>query len=70
MTDHPLICVGHAPLPGCGRILTDEERHYYSGGCESCERAWSEVIGAWMRKEPSEYAEFFHKQFDAKETRQ
>jgi hypothetical protein len=44
-----LICMGEAPLPGCGRILTDEERHYYGTCCETCERAWGEAIESWRR---------------------
>jgi hypothetical protein len=70
MNNRSLICIGHAPIPGCGRILTDDERHYYSGACEDCERAWSDAIGKWRRGKPTEYAEFFDKMFDARETKQ
>lgn len=31
----------------CGMILTDEERQYYAGRCENCERAWHERIKSW-----------------------
>jgi hypothetical protein len=70
MSERQFICAGHEPIPGCGRVLTDEERHYYSGGCETCERAWSDAIGAWRRGESKEHAEFFDKLFDARPTRQ
>lgn len=43
------ICLGQAPIAGCGRILTDEERHYYSFICEGCTRKWSEAIDDWRR---------------------
>jgi len=33
----------------CGSVLTDEERHYYLGRCENCERAWHDQISAWMK---------------------
>lgn len=45
------VCIGHDPVPGCGRVLTDEERHYYGTACEECERRWSEIIEAWHRGE-------------------
>lgn len=32
---------------GCGRVLTDEERHYYGATCEECERDQTERIAAW-----------------------
>jgi len=41
------ICLGTPPIAGCGRILTDEERHYYERACEDCTRAWGEAIEAW-----------------------
>lgn len=44
-----LICLGHPPLPGCGRVLTDEERHYYERCCEACERAWGDALHEWHR---------------------
>ncbi len=31
----------------CGKILTDEEAHYYAGNCEACEREWHDRINAW-----------------------
>lgn len=36
-----LICVE------CGKILTDEERHYYESRCESCEGDWANEIAEW-----------------------
>lgn len=44
-----LICQGRDPVPGCGAVLTDEERHYYGNSCENCEGAWSERVEAWRR---------------------
>lgn len=44
-----LICLGQVPVAGCGRILTDEERHYYGNACEDCTRKWGEAIDAWRR---------------------
>lgn len=44
-----LICLGETPIAGCGRILTDEERHYYGRACEDCTRKWSEAIEDWRR---------------------
>ena len=70
MSERSFICVGHPPLPGCGRVLTVEERVYYSGACETCERAWSEAIRDWRHRASAEHAEFFKRQFDARETRQ
>lgn len=43
------ICTGQPPIAGCGKVLTDEERHYYGASCEACERAWSAAIDAWRR---------------------
>lgn len=43
------ICLGQPPVAGCGRILTDEERHYYENACEDCTRKWGKVIEAWRR---------------------
>lgn len=34
---------------GCGATLTDEERHYYGGTCEECERDSLERIEAWRK---------------------
>jgi len=31
----------------CGATLTDEERHYYAGNCEECERDHHDRIAAW-----------------------
>jgi len=31
----------------CGRVLTDEERHYYERRCEQCERDEFERYQAW-----------------------
>lgn len=45
--DSPAICLGTPPEPGCGAILTDEERHYYGSSCEKCERAWADRMAAW-----------------------
>ena len=49
MTIGVFICLGHEPLVGCGRVLTDNERHYYGNCCECCERAWCDAISAWRR---------------------
>jgi hypothetical protein len=42
-----LICQGEHPVPGCGRVLTAEERHWYGDCCESCQREWNNRIDAW-----------------------
>jgi hypothetical protein len=47
------ICLGEAPIAGCGRILTDEERYYYSTSCEDCARLWGEEIDAWRAGGPN-----------------
>ena len=31
----------------CGTVLTDEERHFYDGRCESCEGDWHDRVKAW-----------------------
>jgi tryptophanyl-tRNA synthetase len=31
----------------CGATLTDEERHYYAGNCEECEREHHQRIADW-----------------------
>ena len=49
MTLPVLICLGNAPIAGCGRVLTDEERYYYGTCCEACMRLWDEAIDAWRR---------------------
>lgn len=41
------ICLGQTPVAGCGKVLTDEERHYYGTACEACTRLWDETIDAW-----------------------
>lgn len=33
----------------CGRVLTDEERHYYGSRCEECEGDWSDRIHHWRQ---------------------
>jgi hypothetical protein len=38
----------------CAQPMTVEEIHYYESRCENCERAWSDRIGAWMRRETEE----------------
>jgi len=43
------ICVGVRPFAGCGRTLSDEERHYYGTACERCTRLWGEAVTAWRR---------------------
>ena len=42
-----LICTGHWPVAGCGKLLSEEEREYYGSCCEECERDWSATIGTW-----------------------
>ena len=42
-----LICIGDDVTPGCGKILNDEEIHYYEKRCEECEREWGATIEAW-----------------------
>jgi hypothetical protein len=32
-------------------MMTMEEIHYFERRCEDCERAWSDRIGKWMRRE-------------------
>jgi hypothetical protein len=44
-----LTCQGRAPVPGCGGILTPDERHWYGSSCELCQRAWYDRIDAWLR---------------------
>ncbi len=61
------ICTGHEPMAGCGKVLLDEEREYYRSCCEECERAWSDMIGAWRRGAENKALDIM---FDAKETRQ
>ena len=34
--------------------MTVEEIHYYEHRCETCESAWSDRIGKWMRRETVE----------------
>ncbi|HWX13476.1 MAG TPA: hypothetical protein VNY06_01125 [Methylocella sp.] len=41
------ICQGREPKPGCGHLLTAEERHWYGSCCEDCEQRWSDRIGEW-----------------------
>lgn len=44
------ICLGPSlppPMPGCGQLLTTEERHYYATCCETCMQAWSDRMRAW-----------------------
>lgn len=41
------VCQGHAPEPGCGNVLTAEERHWYGTCCEVCERRWGDRMDAW-----------------------
>lgn len=49
MIAKPLICVGRPPVAGCGKVLTDEELHYYEDSCEACMRLWGDVVAAWRR---------------------
>lgn len=44
-----LICQGRIPVPGCGAVLTAEERHWYGSSCEKCEAEWSARIETWRR---------------------
>lgn len=44
--DH-LVCQGREFIPGCGRLLAPEERHYYGAACEACETAWSDHMDDW-----------------------
>lgn len=44
-----LICQGREFVPGCGTILTPEERHYYGTSCERCETEWSDHMEDWRR---------------------
>jgi len=44
-----MICLGDPIMPGCGKILSDQEIEYYGRACEACERAWSEIVEAWRR---------------------
>jgi hypothetical protein len=43
------ICLGYMQIPGCGHVLTDEERYYYGSCCEDCMTAWSDEIAAWRK---------------------
>jgi hypothetical protein len=38
----------------CAKPMTVEEIHYYERRCETCEQAWSDRMGAWMRGETVE----------------
>jgi hypothetical protein len=42
-----LICLGDEYVPGCGRELTAEERHWYGHICETCTRASDERVRLW-----------------------
>lgn len=43
-----LICVNDTFFgPGCGRVLTADERQYYGTGCEQCVSAGHHRIVAW-----------------------
>lgn len=44
-----LLCQGQPPVPGCGKVLTPDERHWYGYCCEECEGEWSRRIEAWRR---------------------
>ena len=45
-----LICISDTFIgPGCGRVLTAEERLYYGSACEQCVRAGHERVEAWKR---------------------
>jgi hypothetical protein len=41
------ICLGMEPVAGCGKTLTDAERHYYTHSCEACVQKWNAAITAW-----------------------
>lgn len=43
------ICVGDMWSDGCGRVLTDDERHYYETCCESCCREGLDRVLEWKR---------------------
>jgi hypothetical protein len=55
VTRKSFICLGCDFIPGCGRVLTDEERHYYDRRCEDCTRAWDEAIDSWRLGEDNHY---------------
>lgn len=41
------ICLGDMIGPGCGAILTDLERHYYSHACSKCVMESHERLTKW-----------------------
>jgi len=42
-----LVCQGQPPVPGCGAVLTPDERHWYGYSCENCQVEWNDRINAW-----------------------
>jgi hypothetical protein len=47
MAKQQFICLGRAPLDGCGISLTIIERRTFGESCEHCELAWQERWRAW-----------------------
>ncbi len=61
-----LICMGHHPIPGCGAILTEEDREYYSDCCETCMREWGDIISRWRAGEPNDELDKLFSDYPAK----
>ena len=60
-----LVCGGHAPVAGCGRVLTQAERHWYGDCCEKCTEEWGDRIEAWRTGgEDHEFEKFYGGQQD------
>lgn len=41
------ICLGLNPEPGCGKILTDEEREQHDDCCNACMATWEARYNRW-----------------------
>lgn len=47
-----LVCVGGPAAlgePGCGRVLSAEDRHWYGEACNDCVSAGNERVAAWRK---------------------
>lgn len=42
-----IVCIGRAPVAGCGTTLTIIEQRRYDGACEYCEMTWQERWRSW-----------------------
>ena len=46
-TTRALVCVGIAPMAGCGAELTVAEHRKFDGACEHCALDFEERVRAW-----------------------